>query len=176
MRRENATWLLAIGLIIAFGFLPGFVGQVQAAQEDVTMRWNIPQDLSFSVSYAPTHTRIDFDPASGTFTDLKASDQTDAQWAYRLTNDGNVNLDFSAEFTSDFPGGVTEFKTCDASSGDAPSGACWWWDDTNETTQQTIVSALTPASDEDLWGWATGSGVAEGIADRTYRLISTASA
>ncbi len=175
MKRNSATWLLAFGLIVAFGLLPGFVGQVQAAQQDVTVRWNIPQDISFSVSFAPTHTRIDFDPASGTFTDLKASDQTDAVWAYRITNDGNVNINIGAAFTADFPTGVTEFETCTASVSDACSGTNWFWDDTNETVSQTIVSALTPASNEDLWAWTTGSGVAAGVADRTYRLISTAS-
>ncbi len=157
MKKNSTTWLLAIGLIVAFGALPGFVGQVQAAQDDTTVRWNVAQDTSFSVSYAPTHSRIDFDPTTGDFTDLKATDQTDAVWAYRMTNDGNTNIDIAANFTSDFPSGVTRFDTCTASSSDACSGTNWWWTDTNETTQQTIVTALTPASDEDLWAWTTGA-------------------
>ncbi|MFQ5838548.1 MAG: hypothetical protein ACE5HJ_07170, partial [Thermoplasmata archaeon] len=147
-----------------------------AATQDVTTTWNVAQDTSFSVSFPSGHTGIDFDPSSGTFTNLKCTDQTDAQWCYRMTNDGNVNIDIAANFTATFPSGVTEFRTCTASSGDAPSGTCWWWVDSpsNETTQQTIVSGLTPGSTADRWGWTTGSGVLAGTYTSTYRLISTA--
>lgn len=172
-RRENVAWVLALSLILTFA-IPGFIGQALAAQQDVTTRWNIAQDTSFSVTFIPAHTRIDFDPSTGTFTDLKCTDQTDAQWCYRITNDGNVNIDIAANFTADFPSGVTEFRTCTASSSDACSGSNWFWTDTNETTQNTIVSGLTPSSTADRWAFTTGSGVAAGTYDRVYRLISTA--
>ncbi len=173
---RNTAWILAVLLLTGFA-LGGVLGGAQAAQQDVTVRWNVAADTSFSVSFiaSPAHTRIDFDPSSGTFTDLAATDQTDAVWSYRITNDGNVNIDIAALFTADFPSGVTEFRTCDASSGDAPSGLCYWWTDTNETSSSvTIIANLAPAATADRWAWTTGSGVTSAVYDRTYRLTSSA--
>ncbi|MEE9164482.1 MAG: hypothetical protein V3U17_06810 [Thermoplasmata archaeon] len=171
---KNKAWIVGLALL-TMAILPGLSENAFAATQDVTTTWNVAQDTSFSVSFPATHTGIDFDPASGTFTTLAATDQTDAQWGYRVTNDGNVNMDVSAVFTSAFPAGVTEFRTCTASSGGAPSGSCWWWTDTNETTNtQTISSALTPGSNADRWAWTTGSGVLAGAYARLYRLTSTA--
>ncbi|MFQ5907662.1 MAG: hypothetical protein ACE5JE_02365 [Thermoplasmata archaeon] len=171
---KYTAWIVGLGLL-TLAILPGLSGNALAATQDVTTTWNVAQDTSFSVSFPATHTGIDFDPASGTFTNLAATDQTDAQWGYRVTNDGNVNIDVGAVFTSAFPAGVTEFRTCTASSGGAPSGSCWWWTDTNETTNtQTIISALTPGSNADRWAWTTGSGVIAGSYGRVYRLSSTA--
>jgi hypothetical protein len=171
---KSKAWIVGLALL-TLAILPGLSGNALAATQDVTTTWNVAQDTSFSVSFPATHTGIDFDPASGTFTDLAATDQTDAQWGYRVTNDGNVNIDVSANFTAVFPAGVTEFRTCTASSGGAPSGSCWWWDDTNETTNtQTIISALTPGSNADRWAWTTGSGVLANTYVRLYRLTSTA--
>ncbi len=171
---KNGTWTVVLALVTATVLLPALAGQVSAATQDVTTTWNVAQDTSFSVSFPAPHTGIDFDPSSGTFTDLAATDQTDGQWAYRVTNDGNVNINISAVFTADFPSGVTEFRTCTASSGGAPSGTCWWWDDANETTSNLqIVSDLTPGLTADRWAWTTGSGVIAGTYARVYRLTST---
>jgi hypothetical protein len=154
--------------------LPALAGQAYAAVQDVTTTWNVAQDTSFSVSFPAGHTGIDFDPTTGTFTSLAATDQSDTQWAYRMTNDGNININISAVFLADFPAGVTEFRTCTASSGGSPSGSCWWWTDANETTNsQVIVSNLGPGSTADRWAWTTGSGVLAGTYTSTYRLTSS---
>lgn len=171
---DYRAWTVGLALVMALA-LPGFAGSAFAATQDVTTTWNVAQDTSFSVSFPAGHAGVDFDPTSGDFTDLKATNQTDAQWAYRVTNDGNVNIDVSAAFTGDFPSGVTEFRTCTASSGDAPSGTCWWWTDTNETTSQTVSTALAPGANADRWAWTTGSGVTAGTYTATYRLTSAAS-
>ncbi len=171
---KNKAWIVGLALL-TMAILPGFSGNALAATQDVTTTWNVAQDTSFSVSFPVIPDGIDFDPASGTFTDLAATNQTDAQWGYRVTNDGNVNMDVSAVFLDNFEAGVTEFRTCTASSGDAPSGTCWWWTDTNETTNtQTIISALTPGSNADRWAWTTGSGVLAGTYTARYQLTSTA--
>jgi hypothetical protein len=172
---RDKAWIAGVVLLTA-AILPGLSGSALAATQDVTTTWNVAQDTSFSVSFPATHTGIDFDPASGTFTDLAATDQTDAQWGYRVTNDGNVNIDVAAVFLAPgFPSGVSEFRTCTASSGGAPSGTCWWWTAANDTTNsQTVISALTPGSDADRWAWTTGSGVLAGSYSRDYRLTSTA--
>ncbi len=171
---KNKAWIAGLALL-TMAILPGFSGSALAATQDVTTTWNVAQDTSFSVSFPVTHTGIDFDPGSGTFTSLAATDQTDAQWAFRVTNDGNVNIDVTANFTADFPLGVTEVRTCTASVAGAPSGTCNWWTNLNETSPaQTIISALTPGSTADRWAWTTGSGVLAGPYARTYRLTSTA--
>ncbi len=171
---KNGTWTVVLALVTAIALLPAIAGRVSAATQDVTTTWNVAQDTSFSVSFPAGHSGVDFDPSTGDFTNLAATDQTDAQWAYRVTNDGNVNINVSAVFTTDFPTGVTEFRSCTASSGGAPSGTCWWWTDTNETTNsQTIINDLTPGSTADRWAWTTGSGVLAGTYPRTYRLTST---
>lgn len=166
---------MGLVLLLAVALLPAIAGSAMAASQDVTTTWNVAQDTSFSVSFPATHSGIDFDPSSGDFTNLPATDQTDAQWAYRVTNDGNVNIDIAAAFTGDFQTGITEFRTCTASSGDAPSGTCWWWTDANETNSQVIVTGLSPSLSADRWAWSTGSGVLAGIHTSTFRLTSTAS-
>ncbi len=141
---------------------------------NITTSWNVPISTAFSIGYPFGNTNITFAPGSATFTDEPAEDQTDAVSSYNTTNDGNVAIDVQADFTSDFPSGVTEFRTCDASSGDAPSGTCWWWTDSNETgNKQTIISSLAPAGQENLWAWSTGSNVVGDWSERTYELVSS---
>jgi hypothetical protein len=168
------VWIVGLALLTAVALLPVLTGRAIAATQDITTTWNVAQDTSFSVSFPAGNTGIDFDPTSGDFTNLPATDQTDTQWAYRITNDGNVNIDVSAVFLADFPSGVTEFRTCTASSSNAPSGTCWWWTDTNETTSsQVIISGLSPGATADRWAWTTGSGVLAGTYTSTYRLTSS---
>lgn len=171
---DYRAWMAGVLLLTALA-LPGFAGSATAATQDVTTTWNVAQDTSFAVSFPVGHVGIDFDPSSGQFTDLAATNQTDAQWAYRVTNNGNVNIDVAAAFTGDFPAGVTEFRTCTASAGDLPSGTCWWWTDTNETASQTIITGLAPGLTADRWAWTTGSGVLAGSYTATFRLTSTVS-
>ncbi len=170
---KNKAWIAGLALL-TMAILPGFSGSALAATQDVTTTWNVAQDTSFSVTF-PAPGGIVFDPTSGTFTNLAATGQTDAQWAYRVTNDGNVNIDVTANFTADFPLGVTEVRSCTASVGGAPSGTCNWWTNLNETSPaQTIISALAPGLNADRWAWTTGSGVLAGPYARVYRLTSTA--
>ncbi len=169
--RAGIVALLVVGLAV-FVPLPG----VQAAVEDITTTWNVPVSTALSASFPFGNTNITFAPGSATFSDEPAEDQVDAVGAYNITNDGNVNIDVTATFATDFPSGVTEFRTCDASSGDAPSGSCWWWTDSNETSSTPeIISNLAPAGIEELWAWSTGTNVVGGYSERTYRLTSSQS-
>ncbi len=142
---------------------------------DLTVTFNIPTSIAFSVSFPFGNTNITFSPVSATFTDEAAEDQTDAISSYNITNDGNVNINLNAIFQTEFPSGVTEFRTCTASSGGSPSGTCYWWTDTNDTTSnQTIVSSLAPAGQANRWAWASGTNTAGGWTELTYRLTSEA--
>ncbi len=160
--------LLVVGFAVSMS-LPG----ARAAVEDITTTWNVPVSTALSASFPFSNTNITFAPGSATFSDEPAEDQVDAVGAYNITNDGNVNIDVTATFTTDFPSGVDEFQTCDASSSDLPSGRCWWWEDTNETSATPeIITNLAPAGAEELWAWSTGTNVVGGYSERTYRLTS----
>jgi len=142
---------------------------------NVTVKWTIPQDISFSVSYPTGLTAIEFEPSSASFTNEPAKNQDDTTPAMRVTNTGNVNIDISAVFTSDFPTNVTEFRLNTAN--DYTGG--WYWTDANETTNsQTIVSSLAPGSSEDFWAWSSSTGKVPYSAtpyERTLQLTSSAS-
>ncbi|MFQ5553466.1 MAG: hypothetical protein ACE5EW_07090, partial [Thermoplasmata archaeon] len=72
---KTKAWIVGLALL-AMAILPGLSGNAFAATQDVTTTWNVAQDTSFSVSFPAPHTGVDFDPASGTFTNLAATDQT----------------------------------------------------------------------------------------------------
>jgi hypothetical protein len=175
--RRISVSLFSIVLLLGFAGLSLVdASPARGAVVNVTTTWNVPTSIAFSVSFPTGLTNITFAPASATFTNEPAQSQSDATAAYRITNDGNVNIDISAVFTTDFPGGVTEFRTATASSSGAPSGTQWWWTDTNETTNsQVIVTALAPSSTADRWAWSTGTNVVGGYSERTYQLTSSAS-
>ncbi len=148
----------------------------QAAVVDVTTTWNIPVSTAFSVSFPFGNTNITFAPSSATFTDEPAEDQTDAVSALNITNDGNVNINIHAIFQTNFPSGVTEYRTANSSSGGLPPAASSiFWTDVNETTNnQTIIGNLAPAVQFNKWAWSTGSNVVGGFTTITYRLTSVA--
>ncbi len=180
MKNERGKAALAgiLALVVVLGLVAFAIVPlpVQAAVEDITTTWNIPVSTAFSISFPFGNTNITFAPGSATFTDEPAEDQTDSVSSYNITNDGNVNIDITATFTTDFPSGVTEFRTATASSGGSPSGDQWWWTDSNETSATpTIISALTPGSTANRWAWSTGTNVVGGYSERTYRLTSVAS-
>ncbi len=176
--RRVASQVTAMSLMISAITIALFVAAPIASADtvNVTTTWNVPTSTAFSVSYPFSNTNITFSPSSATFTDEPAEDQTDAISSYNITNDGNVNIDVNADFTADFPTGIDEFRTCDASSGGAPSGTCWWWEDTNETSNKlTIVSSLIAGNTENRWAWSSGTNAAGGWSERTYELVSTQS-
>ncbi len=168
--------ILTLFVVLGLTALATVPFPVHAAVEDITTTWNVPVSTALSISFPFGNTNITFAPSSATFTDEPAEDQTDSVSSYNVTNDGNVNIDVSAVFTTDFPSGVTEFRTCTASSGDAPSGSCYWWTDSNETSSNVdIILSLAPAGQANRWAWSTGSNVVGGYAERTYRLTSSQS-
>lgn len=166
--------LLALVSVIGLAVLATVPLPVRAAVSDVTTTWNIPVSTAFSVSFPFGNTNITFAPSSATFTDEPAEDQTDAVSSYNITNDGNVNIDIHAIFTTDFPSGVTEFRTANSSSGGSPPAASSiWWTNANETSSnQTIIGNLAPAASFNKWAWSTGSNVVGGFSERIYRLTS----
>ncbi len=167
--------IVALFAVIGITALATVPLPVQADVVDVTTTWNIPVSIAFSVSFPFSNTNITFSPSSATFSLENASLQTDAISSYNTTNDGNVNIDVDALFMANFPSGVTLFETCTASASDAPSGTCYTWTDSNETTNnQTIITNLAPAGQEDLWAWSTGTNVVGGYTEVTYRLTSSA--
>ena len=169
--------ILALFVITGLAALATVPLPARADVVDVTTTWNIPVSTAFSVSFPFGNTNITFAPSSATFTDEPAEDQTDAVSSLNITNDGNVNINIHAIFTTDFPSGVTEFRTANSSSGGLPPAASSiFWTDTNETTSnQTIIGNLAPAATFNKWNWSTGSNVVGGFSERTYRLTSIAS-
>ncbi len=176
MNERGKAALVGIVALFVVSLMATVPLPAQAAVEDITTTWNVPVSTALSASFPFGNTNITFAPGSATFTDEPAEGQYDGAGTLNLTNDGNVNIDVTATFTTDFPSGVTRYDMCDASSSDLPSGFCWWWTDSNETSATPeVITALAPAGIEELWSWSTGTNVVGGYSERTLRFTSTQS-
>jgi len=167
MRRAT---IFALAIVLAGVFiLPAL-----ADTSNVTVKWTIPQDVSFSVAYPTGLTAIEFEPTGASFTNQPAKSQGASTPAINFTNTGNVNIDLSAAFTADFPTNVTEFRI--NTTNDYNGG--WYWTDANETTSQTIKTGLAPGSTVEYWAWTSSTGKVPYSAtpyERTWQITSSAS-
>jgi hypothetical protein len=187
-----ALVLLGLGVITMMAAGPGLIMPAMASTANATVTWNIPTDKTISLSYPANTTDVVFHPSTGTFAQLYAAGQGNGTTAaFRITNDGNVNVNIAAAFTATFPTGVAEFRIANTSTAGAPvgpGGIRWWCGSTsdtgdtpaggcsgtnNETASWTISTALIPTGTADKWAWSWGTGVTPGIVKRTFQLTSS---
>ena len=167
MKRSKKLVGIFVMLLILYCVAP----VVAADSSDVTTRWIVPADTTIAISYPNSETLIEFSASAQNFSDLKATAQTETLAALRVTNNGNTAVQLEAEWTDDFPSGVTDVNV---SVGDDSNDTWFWYTSDNETTNQTWVASLAVDAAEDFWFWSSGTEVEEtaGV-DKTLRIWST---
>lgn len=192
--RSKTTCALFVAVLMA-GFVGLAVGpmtfEAKASTADVTVTWVIPSDKTISVSYPTSLTAVTFTPGVATFARQKADSQTDAVAAYRVTNDGNVAVKVTGQFSGTPPSGVSEFLEANSSSSNVPPTTLIQWVctavvDTSQspaghcntasnwtTATMGVVTSLAAAGTFDKWCWSWGTTVAAGTNSATLVLTSS---
>ena len=174
MNKDKIITYLALVVFIVSITSPVLIETARADTANVSVKWYIPTDTGITISYPTGKSAIEFRPASKTFSGQGADSQADGTYAFDVTNDGNVDIDVSAKFTTDFPSGVTLFNV----STTWGTEDMWWWTSSNETTNsQTLVSSLSPSSSQGFYAYSSGTDVinASWPMERTFQLTSSAS-
>jgi len=169
MKKNLAIIAIALVAILA----TPFILSVSADTSDISIKWYIPSDISISISYPTGLSDVQFKPASKTFVGQDAESQADGTQAFNVTNTGNVNIDLAGNFTADLPAGITFFNL---STVFATENA-WFWVPANDTTPQTIKTALTIGSQQGYYAWSSGTNVANTSypLTKSFRITSSAS-
>lgn len=136
----------------------------------ITMKWIIPSDTTFSVAPCGAETSIDFDDNAVNSTD--AGVEPDCQDAsvptpmFVITNDGNLNLNFSCCLSATKPAWSTLYV-----SNDSNYAAATTFDTANVTIADNVASAATA----DVFIWTDYASATAGTTERTWQLVSEAS-
>jgi len=160
--------LKAISIFVLFALvasIPGAMAYDADTPYTVTMNFIVPSDTTFSVDLALSETTIDFNPATKNSTEVEPDSQDDAGTVpiAVVTNDGNVNLNFTINLTATKPSWV-DVKYSDANTyagatsfDDSPLGDANWND-------------IIPTGTIDIYLWADFTNAAGGTTQRTFQI------
>lgn len=152
-------------LMVLAMLVPGAMAADADTPYTVTMNFIIPSDTAFSVALAGAESTIDFNPANKDSKEVEPDSQDDGGSTpiAVITNDGNVDLNFSINLTAAKPSWVTvhgsdtntfasatEFNTAELPD----SG----WNDT------------APAGSVDVYLWANFTAAVGGTTPRTFQI------
>jgi len=135
-----------------------------------TVKWSIPSDTSFTVTFAGSQTQINF-TASGKNDTLIEPDGQDAVAEtpiITIENTGNTNLNFKCNLTSAKPSWVTHLKVCSTP---------FVIDATDfNTTLVLINSSIAPGESTPMYLWSYIENAPAGTTTRTLMIVSEQSA
>lgn len=162
---RNKPQLSIVLLVLVAIFTPGAMAADADNPYTVTMNFIIPSDTAFSVALAGAESTIDFNPATKNSKDVEpdSQDATNSTPIAVITNDGNVNLNFSVNLTASKPSWGEVFA-----------------DDTNLSASATTfdTTALTdsgwnntaPAGTTNVYLWANFTSAIGGTTARTFQI------
>jgi hypothetical protein len=152
-------------LVVLAMFTPGALAADADDPYTVTMNFIIPSDTAFSVALAGAEITIDFNPATKDTKEVEPDSQDDANSTAIavITNDGNVNLNFSINLTAAKPSWVTVHGS------DTNTFASSTAFDTDELTDSGW-NDTAPAGTTDVYLWANFTDAVGGTTERTFQV------
>ena len=138
----------------------------------VTMNFIVPSDTSFTAALALSETTIDFNPAGVNSKGVQpdSQDNTTGRAMVNVTNQGNVNLNFTVNLTASQPSCVA----LKASSNTSYATATAFGSNTNQLILVGWNSTATSAN-ASIFLWADFTSATGGTTARTFEINSMAS-
>jgi len=176
MKKMKTSSKIVVGMLIAMIAIGSGIGIVAAAGPydasnpyTCTLKWVVPADTTFSVSFAGGETSVDFDTALTGQSDTDAEpDSQDASAntpIITVSNDGNLALNFSCNLTSAKPSWAT-LKVNDVND----SGTATTFD----TTAETFATNVAISGTAKMFLWTTTLNATEGTTERTLQINTVA--
>jgi len=165
--------LKAISIFVLFALVASIPGAMAADADTpytVTMNFIVPSDTTFSVELAGVETTIDFNPATKDSTEVEPDSQDDGGSTpiAVVTNDGNVNLNFSVNLTAERPTWVQIYASDTNTFASAVEFNTTALNDAGWNT-------VTPTSTIDIYLWANFTSAVGGTTARTFQINTEAS-
>ena len=160
--------LKAISILVLFALvasIPGAMADDADTPYTVTMNFIIPSDTTFSVDLALSETTIDFNPATKDSTEVEPDSQDDAGTVpiAVVTNDGNVNLNFSINLTAAKPSWVQVYAS---DTNTFASAVAFDTTPLEDAGWNTVI----PTSSVNVYLWANFTSAAGGTTQRTFQI------
>jgi len=162
--------ILVAGLIVAM--VLGAVGSAAAVYDASTpwtgtVKWIVPSDTAFSITFAGGESTIDFDNnlTSQTQSGVQPDSQNNATSTpiITITNDGNLNLNFTCNLTATKP----DWAVIKQNNETSYTGA------TTFDTTAVVVNASVPASQStSMYIWTDVTSAPAGTTERTLQINS----
>lgn len=166
--------LKGLSILVLFALMAS-IPSAMAADADspytVTMSFIVPSDTSFSVVLAGAETTIDFNPGTKDSKEVEPDSQDDGGSTpiAVVTNDGNLDLNFSVNLTAERPTWVQIYVSdtntfASATEFNATATYDAGWNDT------------APAGTIDIYLWGNFTDATGGTTDRTFQINTEESA
>ena len=158
-----------IGIGIVLGMAMSLVSTAIAYDADNpwtgTVKWSIPSDTSFTVTFAGTQTQVNFTASSTTENLIEPSgqDASSNQPIITIENTGNTNLDFKCNLTSAKPSWAT-IKVSNQSDHTTATEF--------DTTLVLINSSVPAGSSTPMYLWTNITNAPAGDTTRTLEIVS----
>jgi hypothetical protein len=165
MMKKTISLLLSLMLVMSFS--PFVMAYDSSTPYTVTLNWIVPADTTFTVALAGAETTIDFNPANKSDTAVMPDSQADVTPIITITNQGNVNANYSAQVTQNKPSWVTLKGYNTYTYGSAV--------EITNTTTTTIEDSIAPSGTSEYWLWSDFSNAPSGTEVSTFQ-ISTVEA
>jgi len=166
--------IVVVGLLVvlALGAIAGVASALDASTPYTgDIKWVVPSDTSFTVSFAGAETSVDFD------TDLTGCTQSGVQPNSQnnatstpiitITNTGNVNLNFTCNLTDAKPSWAVLKVSNTTSYADATDF---------DTTAVLINATVSSGQSTPMYIWTDVTDAAQGTETKTLQINSEASA
>lgn len=168
------TGKIVVGLLVvlALGAIAGVASALDASTPYTgDIRWVVPSDSSFSVTFAGSEDSVDFDDSlsSCTQSGVQPDSQNNATSTpiITITNTGNVNLNFTCNLTSAKPSWAVLKVSNTTSYADATDF---------DTTAVLINATVSSGQSTPMYIWTDVTDASEGTTGKTLQINSEASA
>jgi len=158
--------ILSLLLLSIFGMSLAF-GYDASSPYSVTLNWIVPSDTTFSVALAGAETTIDFNPTNKSSLEVMPDSQADVTPIITITNQGNVDANYSALVTAQKPSWVTLKGYNSYDYGSAV--------EVGNSTSVTIEDNIAPSGTSEYWLWSDFADADKGTTASTFQVSTIAS-
>lgn len=162
---NKLTKAVLMVLMIFVVSAPGATAYDADTPYTVTMNFIVPSDTTFSVELAGAESTIDFNPATKDTKEVEPDSQDDGGSTpiAVITNDGNLDMNFSINLTAAKPSWVDVY----ASEGNTFASA-----EAFDTVELPLAAwnDTAPAGTADIYLWANFTAAEGGTTERTFQI------
>lgn len=157
--------IYVIGAVMMFLLAMAGIAYDASTPYTVTLQWIVPSDTTFSIALCGAESSIDFDENLDAATDTEVQpdcqNATDSTPILVITNDGNQNLNFTNNLTTNKP----TWAVLKVSNTSTYANALEF-----NTSAVRVGDDVVPAGTVDIYLWTDLTDALAGTTQRTYQI------